>query len=100
TAPFKEGDLLPHPVLQEPTESVSDVMASGTWAAGRWTVDLRRKLNTGKPDDKMLAPGKVYDIGFSVFEDRVSNRRHHVTLPPLTLGLGVDADVKAVKVGP
>jgi hypothetical protein len=41
----------------------------------------------------------VYDIGFSVFEDRVSNRRHHVTLPPLTLGLGVDADVKAVKVG-
>ena len=46
---------------------------------------------------KALAPGKVYDIGFSVFEDRVSNRRHLVTLPPVTLGLGVDADIKAVK---
>lgn len=98
--PFKEGDLLPHPVLQEPTESVTDVMAHGTWQGGRWTVDLRRRLDTGNPDDKVLVPGKVYDIGFSVFEDRVSNRRHHVTLPPVTLGLGVEGDIKAVKVGP
>jgi len=93
--PFKEGDLLPHPVLQEPTESVADVIANGTWRDGRWTVELRRKLNTGNPDDKVLAAGKVYDIGFSVFEDRVSNRRHHVTLPPLTLGIGVPADITA-----
>jgi hypothetical protein len=96
-APFKEGDILPHPVLQEPTESVADVLARGVWKDGKWTVELRRKLNTGQPDDKALVPGRVYDIGFSVFEDRVSNRRHLVTLPPVTLGLGVEADIKAVK---
>ena len=94
-APFKAGDILPHPVLQEPSESVADVGASGTWRDGRWTVELRRKLDTGNPDDKALAPGKVYDIGFAVFEDRVSNRRHHVTLPPVTFGLGVKADITA-----
>jgi hypothetical protein len=97
-APFKEGDILPQPVLQQPGGSVADIQASGVWRNGRWTVDLKRKLKTGNPDDKVLEPGKVYDIGFSVFEDKVSNRRHHVTLPPLTLGLEVDADIKAVKV--
>jgi hypothetical protein len=95
--PFKEGDILPHPVLQEPTESIADVLAHGVWKDKKWTVELRRKLDTGQPDDKLLVPGKVYDIGFSVFEDRVSNRRHLVTLPPVTLGLGVEADIKAVK---
>ncbi|KKU99682.1 MAG: hypothetical protein UY34_C0040G0008, partial [Parcubacteria group bacterium GW2011_GWA2_48_9] len=49
--------------------------------------------------DKVLRPGRAYPIGFSIFDDTVSNRRHYVTLP-LTLGLGVDGDVRAVKVGP
>jgi hypothetical protein len=97
-ASFKEGDILPHPVVQEPTESVADVAAAGLWKDGKWTVELRRRLNTGNPDDKVLESGKIYDIGFSVFEDKVSNRRHHVTLPPVTLGLGVDADIKAVRI--
>ena len=96
--PFKEGDILPRPVLQEPTESIADVLARGVWQNGKWMVELRRKLDTGQPDDKALVPGRVYDIGFSIFEDRVSNRRHLVTLPPVTLGLGVEADIKAVKV--
>ena len=97
-AAFKEGDILPHPVVQEPTESVADVQASGVWKDGKWTVELKRKLNTRNPDDRVLEPGKVYDIGFSVFDDKVSNRRHHVTLPPMTLGLGVGADIRAVRV--
>ncbi len=94
-AAFKAGDLLPHPVLQVPEGSTADIAARGTWRRGRWTVDLRRRLDTGQADDKALVPGKVYDIGFSVFEDRVSNRRHHVTLPPVTLGIGVKADITA-----
>jgi len=96
-ASFKEGDILPQPVLQEPSGSVADVQANGVWENARWTVDLKRKLDTGNPDDRVLEPGKLYDIGFAVFEDKVSNRRHHVTLPPLTLGLEVDADIRAVR---
>jgi hypothetical protein len=97
-ASFKEGDILPQPVLQEPSGSVADIQASGVWRNGRWTVDLRRKLNTGNPDDRVLEAGKVYDIGLAIFEDKVSNRRHHVSLPPLTLGLGVDADIMANRI--
>ena len=73
------------------------LLAHGVLKDGKWTVELRRKLDTRQPDDKALVPGRVYDIGFSVFEDRGSNRRHLVTLPPVTLGLGVEADIKAVK---
>jgi hypothetical protein len=97
-ASFKEGDILPQPVLQEPSGSIADVQASGVWRNGRWTVDLKRKLNTGNPDDRVLEAGKVYDVGLAIFEDKVSNRRHHVSLPPITLGLGVDADIIANRI--
>jgi hypothetical protein len=55
-------------------------------------------MRSTHPDDRVLRPGKAYPVGFSIFDDTVSNRRHYVTLP-LTVGLGVDGDVKAVKVG-
>jgi hypothetical protein len=97
-ANFKPGDILPQPVLQEPAGSAADIQANGVWRNGRWTVDLKRKLNTGNPDDRVLEAGKAYDIGLAIFDDKVSNRRHHVSLPPLTLGLGVDADINAVSV--
>lgn len=98
-ARFAVGDLLPQYLQREPQGSGADVQASGRYADGHWVVELRRKLNTGNADDKVLRPGKAYPVGFSIFDDTVSNRRHYVTLP-LTVGLGVDGDVKAVKVGP
>ena len=98
SAKFAVGDLLPQYLLREPQGSGGDVLASGRYADGHWTVELRRKLSTGNPDDKVMRPGRAYPVGFAVFDDTVSNRRHYVTLP-LTVGLGVDGDVKAVKVG-
>ncbi len=98
-AKFAVGDLLPQYLLHEPQGSGADVQAFGRYSDGHWVVELRRRLNTGNPDDKVLQPGKAYPVGFSIFDDTVSNRRHYVTLP-LTVGLGVDGDVKAVKVGP
>jgi hypothetical protein len=99
SAKFAVGDLLPQYLQREPEGSAADVEAFGRYADGQWIVELRRKLNTGNADDKLLRPGTVYPIGFSIFDDTVSNRRHYVTLP-LTLGLGVSGDVTAVKVGP
>jgi hypothetical protein len=98
-AKFAVGDLLPQYLLRQPQGSGADVQAYGRYAGGHWTVEFRRKLTTGNADDKVLQPGKAYPIGFAIFDDTVSNRRHHVTLP-LTLGLGVDGDIKAMKVGP
>jgi hypothetical protein len=98
-AKFSVGDLLPQYVLREPEGSAADVQAFGRYLDGHWIVELRRKLNTGNADDKLLRPGTAYPIGFGMFDDTVSNRRHYVTLP-MTLGLGVKGDVTAVKVGP
>ena len=95
---FNVGDVLPQYLLREPDGSAADVQAFGRYADGYWTVELRRKLNTGQADDKVLRLGSAYPIGFAIFDDTVSNRRHYVTLP-LTLGLGVSGDVTAVKVG-
>ena len=98
-AKFAVGDLLPQYLQREPEGSAADVQAFGRYVDGHWVVELRRKLNTGGADDKVLRVGTAYPIGFSIFDDTVSNRRHYVTLP-LTLGLGVSGDVTAVKVNP
>jgi hypothetical protein len=60
-----------------------------------YTVVWRRKLDTKNPDDKAMKVGNVYPISFAIHDDNVTTRFHHVTFP-LTLGIGVDAAIKAV----
>lgn len=59
---FAVGDLLPQYLLRDPQGSGADVQASGRYADGHWVVELRRKLNTGNPDDKVLRPEKAYPV--------------------------------------
>jgi hypothetical protein len=80
----------------EPQGSTADILVNSSWQNGKWVLELRRKLDTGNPDDKAFEVGKVYYISLAVFDDMVSNRRHHVSFP-LTLGIGVDADIKALR---
>ena len=93
-AEFNEGDLLPRPVLRAPEGSGADVLANASYKDGHWTLEMRRRLDTGNMDDKTLEDGEVYYIAFGLFDDNVSNRRHHVSFVK-TLGLGVDADITA-----
>ena len=67
---------------------------SGTWKDGMYTVLWRRKLNTGNVDDKVLKVGSRYTVGLAVHDDNVTTRFHHVSFP-LSLGVGVDADIRA-----
>jgi len=98
-AGWKEGDILPGRLISRVNAkgSAADNDASfGTWKDGTYTLVWRRKLNTGHPaDDKVLKVGGKYPIGFAVHDDNVTTRFHHVSFP-LTLGIGVDADIKAV----
>lgn len=98
-AGWKEGDILPGRLLSraDAQGSAADNDAvHGTWKDGTYTVVWRRKLDTGHPeDDKILKVGGKYTVGFAVHDDNVTTRFHHVTFP-LTLGIGVDADIKAV----
>ena len=90
------GDMLSRRVLREPEGSRADVAAYSYWDDGRWSVTLVRSLDTGNADDKALLEGEVYTIGIGVFDDSSAGRDHHVSLEK-TLGIDVDADIKAVK---
>ena len=96
-AGFKEGDILPGRLVTTKTEGSAgdNTYTKGTWDNGVYTLVFQRKLDTGHPeDDKILKAGSVYTIGLAVHDDNVTTRFHHVSFP-LTLGIGVDADIKA-----
>ncbi len=97
-AGFKEGDILPGRLLTAKTvgSAGDNDYAKGVWKDGRYTLVFRRKLDTGHPaDDKILKVGGKYTIGIAVHDDNVTTRYHFVSFPQ-SLGIGVDADIKAV----
>ena len=105
TVPFdagkiKEGDLLPAHLLDTASAkgSAADVdYAKGVLEDGKYTVVMRRKLDTGHPlDDKVLKVGGVYTFSFSIHDDAVGMRGHHVSFP-VTVSIGPGkADIQAV----
>lgn len=71
------------------------VDAKGEKKGDEWIVTFTRKLAGGGEGDIAMAKGKVYNFGFAIHDDHTHGRFHHVSLG-YTLGIGVDADVKAV----
>jgi len=98
-ADWKEGDILPGRLLSrtDAQGSAADNDAvHGTWTDGTYTLVWRRKLDTGHPaDDKILKVGSKYTVAFAVHDDNVTTRFHHVSFP-VTLGIGMDADIAAL----
>lgn len=62
-----------------------------------WIVDLKRKLQSGKPGDVSMATDKLYNFGFAIHDDHTTERFHHVSLG-YKLGFDNDkAEVNATK---
>ena len=97
-AGWKAGDLIPDYVVSrgQSKGSAADNTAIASWKDGAWTVVIARPLGLANDDDKSLREGQVYNVGFAVHDDNITTRGHFVSFP-LRLGLGVDADIKAVK---
>jgi hypothetical protein len=97
-AGWKEGDMLPQYVLDGAAVagSVADNRAYSSWKHGVQTVVLVRPLGLPHDDDKALKVGGVYSVGFAVHDDNMTGRGHHVSYVK-TLGLGVKADIQAVR---
>jgi hypothetical protein len=98
-AGWKEGDILPGRLVSrvDAKGSAADNDAAyGAWKDGSYTLVWRRKLDTAHPaDDKIMKVGGTYTVAFAIHDDNVTTRFHHVSFP-LTLGIGVNADIKAV----
>jgi hypothetical protein len=96
---WREGDVIPGQVLQEPDGSRASirVQGEGRWVDGFWDVTLARSLDTGYPlEDKILKDQGVYDIALAVHRDAKASRWHYISMP-LQVGLGRDAGVTAFR---
>ena len=98
-AGWKKGDMVPAYYVTRAGakgSAADNSDAKGTWKDGVWTVLWTRKLDTGHPeDDKIMKVGGVYTFGFAVHDDNITTRGHHVSWP-MSVGIGADADIKAV----
>ena len=98
-ASWQNGDVIPRRILTPPEGSRGDITTAqgvGTWANGYWDVTLSRALDTGHPqDDKILGDLGMYDVAIAIHRNATGGRWHYVSLPQ-SLGLGRDADIKAV----
>ena len=97
---FKEGDILPAHIIDNTKAdgSAKDVdYARGTWEDGVYTLVMRRKLDTGHPeDDLIMQPGGIYSFSFSIHDDAAGKRAHLVSFPvTVSIGPGT-ADIQAV----
>ncbi len=65
----KKKRVMPKYILnQNATGSITDVKAKGVWKDGQWTLELKRKLNTGNADDIVFTRGSAVPSAIAVFD--------------------------------
>lgn len=65
----------------QPAVRTDSVRGVARWAAGRWTLEVARRLDTGSPHDIAIAPGIL--LWVAAFDH--AEKRHTRHLRPLTL---------------
>ena len=58
---------------------------------------IKRKLAPGGRYNIDIKDGDVITVGLAIHDDGVEKRKHYVSFP-FTIGLGTEADVRAVKI--
>ena len=74
-----------------------DIKAEGSWDNGKYTVVIKRKLQTNDQRDVQLKEGDTIIFGVAVHDEKTNHRRHYVNLP-VTIGIGTEGAIKAEKV--
>ncbi len=70
--PWAAGDGIPGWVLRgqsSPSASRGDIIARGRHANGRWSIEFRRRLNTGQSDDAAFAPKGQIPFSLAYFDN-------------------------------
>jgi hypothetical protein len=63
-----QQDRLPQYVPGTPNGSAADVLAKGRWADGWWTLEIKRRLDTGHPDDTVFDTDRTYPMAVSTHD--------------------------------
>ncbi len=64
----KEKDIMPkYFFTEDPKGSITDVKAKGVWKNGKWKLELKRKLDTGHPDDVVFKRNMRLKAGIGIF---------------------------------
>ncbi len=88
---FAAGDTIPYVVfypLDTPWGgSRDDLVAKGVWLDGQWTVEFKRKLDTGHPADDIKFVKKAGQTSYYVFDVALFNRTisQHTYSGPISL---------------
>lgn len=69
----------------KPSGSAADIQTGQSYKDGWWTVEFRRKLNTGNADDTPFVLNVNMPMGVAVFDK--SEHENHFTAGPITLVL-------------
>jgi hypothetical protein len=69
TPGFQTGDTVPGRIHIVPHGSRADIEGKGQYANGEWTVEIRRLLDTGNPDDALFEVGVDEIFGIAVADD-------------------------------
>jgi len=67
------GDTIPLFKNVVPTESRADILAKGHWKNKKWTIEFKRLLFTGHPDDIQFSADEKYQFGIARYE--ISGRK-------------------------
>ncbi len=63
----KAEESVPSVAIAQPPGNPDDILAKGIWANGIWSLEMSRKLNTGKAGRSALAPGSKVKGAIAVF---------------------------------
>ena len=89
--PFEYSkDWLPKYRPSVPEGSRADIRAKGVWAAGRWIIELERRLNTGHEDDLAFEAGSKYLFAASCYEMAATGHNPEWTQPLYRTGDAFD----------
>jgi hypothetical protein len=90
-AQIPEGAIIPGIVATAAVGDRGDVSCTSKHDSGRWTLYIRRRLDTGhdgvegRPTDVAFVPGGTYPFGCAAFDN--SSKRHSYGLTPYRLVL-------------
>lgn len=83
-------------ILQDRLEDQNDLVATGNFENGTYTVVITRKLTTGDIGDITLTEGAAFSIGIAIHDNKQKGRKHYVSFP-VSIGLSTAADIAAQK---